>query len=105
MLNSNLAKNLRHGQDTSLIEANNPDNVVDEDLIKELPDLLMPKNFLTRNEFIEVVREINSNKIYSIQFRLINQIVNILTINGRKINKVYTPSQFIPENRSQELLL
>jgi hypothetical protein len=44
---------------------------------------------LTRNEFIEIATQIEANKIFQVQFRLISQIMNIITLNGKKLDREY----------------
>lgn len=52
----------------------------------------MPKNYLTRFEFVELMKDIVKNKISSVRFKLISQIITLVKINGRRLDIEYPPS-------------
>ena len=52
----------------------------------------MPKNYLTRFEFVELMKDIDKNKISSVRFKLISQIITLVKMNGRRLEIDYPPS-------------
>ena len=86
MVREEIKRNLDHEGDTVEEMKDRLQYLKNENL-----SLILPNQWKTRHEFVELVKQLKKNKIHNIQIRLIKQIVNIISINGKKMNMPFPP--------------